>query len=258
MIASANGLQDIRWQNRRTRNAVMTRPKKPSTPAATRSEPSAPHTLDRVAFGKRLRTARKQFGWTLAHVAEQSGVSITTISRAERGQLALSYEKFSALGRTLRMDMGAMFAEAGTQARQLDRPIVTRAGEGVTYRGLAFSYQFLGTQAIGKQMSPILGTVHARSIQGPEDYARHDGEEFVYILSGAVEVHFENGEVVPLARGDMLYFDSRIGHAYVTVSRQLARTIGACTSESQLMLSARTGGAHDAQRPEPARVRRKG
>jgi transcriptional regulator with XRE-family HTH domain len=202
---------------------------------------AAPHTLDRVAFGKRLRAARKQFGWTLAQVAEQSGVSITTISRAERGQLALSYEKFSALGRALRMDMGAMFAEAGAKTMRLERPVVTRAGEGVTYRGLAFSYQFLGTQVVGKQMNPILGTVHARSINGPEDYARHDGEEFVYILSGAVDVHFESGEIVHLARGDMLYFDSRIGHAYVTVSRQLARTIGACTSESSLMRSAREG-----------------
>ncbi|MDN4591082.1 XRE family transcriptional regulator [Xenophilus aerolatus] len=234
----------------------MTSPRKNSSKAAAGAPPSDANTLDRVAFGKRLRAARKQFGWTLAQVAEQSGVSITTISRAERGQLALSYEKFSALGRTLRMDMGAMFAQAGTQARRFDRPIVTRAGQGVTYRGLAFSYQFLGTQAIGKQMSPIVGTVHARSINGPEDYARHDGEEFVYVLGGEVEVHFEDGEVVRLARGDMLYFDSRIGHAYVTVSRQLARVIGVCTSESNLMLSARAGGVVEA--PSPAAPARRG
>jgi transcriptional regulator with XRE-family HTH domain len=214
------------------------------------------HTLDRVEFGARLRFARKQFGWTLAYVAEQSGVSITTISRAERGQLALSYEKFSALGRALRMDLGTMFAQAGAKAVKLDRPVVTRAGEGVTYRGLAFSYQFLGTQAVGKQMSPILGTVHARSINGPQDYARHDGEEFVYILNGAVDVHFENGEIIHLERGDMLYFDSRIGHAYVTVSRQLARTIGACTSESNLMASARRG-ALAAHAVQASRRRRK-
>jgi ribosome-binding protein aMBF1 (putative translation factor) len=47
--------------------------------------------LDRTTFGNRLRTARKRFGWTLAQLAERSGVSITTISRAERGQLALGY-----------------------------------------------------------------------------------------------------------------------------------------------------------------------
>ena len=59
-------------------------------------------TLDRETFGRRLRSARKRFGWTLAETAGRSGISITTISRAERGQLALSYEKFSALGRAKR------------------------------------------------------------------------------------------------------------------------------------------------------------
>ena len=102
-------------------------------------------------------------------------------------------------------------------------------------------------------MSPILGTVHARRFNGPEDFARHEGEEFIYILSGAVEVHFEDGQVLRLARGDSLYFDSRIGHAYVTVSRQLARTIGACTSESNLMRDARERNALHMRVPAPSR-----
>jgi transcriptional regulator with XRE-family HTH domain len=212
---------------------------------------SVPTTLDRATFGRRLRAARKQFGWTLADLAQLSGVSITTISRAERGQLALSYEKFSALGRALRMDFGSMFAEAGVSAKPFAGPIVTRAGKGVVYRGLSFSYEFLGTTALGKQMSPIVGTVHARRIEGPDDFARHPGEEFVYVLSGSMDVHFDGGKVVHLQRGDSLYFDSRVGHAYVSVGRQLARVIGVVTSESSLMRQAR-----EVERPAAARRRR--
>ncbi|MGT2428370.1 helix-turn-helix domain-containing protein [Cupriavidus basilensis] len=199
-------------------------------------------TLGRETFGKRLRTARKAFGWTLAHLAELSGVSITTISRAERGQLALGYENFAALGKALQMDMGSMFAGAGVKTSPFQGPVVTRAGKGVTYRGSSFSYEFLGTEAVGKQMSPVIGTVHARRIEGPEDFARHPGEEFVYVLTGEVEVHFDNGEKVHLARGDALYFDARMGHAYVSVSRQLARVVGVTTSESSFMKSARGRG----------------
>jgi transcriptional regulator with XRE-family HTH domain len=215
--------------------------------AATKNITSAPrgvvNTLDRTTFGKRLRSARKQYGWTLAKLAELSGVSITTISRAERGKLALSYEKFSALGCALRMDMGSMFAEAGVPAKPFAGPVLTRSGEGVIYRGLSFSYEFLGTSAVGKQMSPVLGTVHARRFEGPEDFARHPGEEFVYVLGGSIDVHFEGGEVIHLQRGDSLYFDSRAGHAYVSVSRQLARVIGVITSESNMMRMAREGEA---------------
>lgn len=201
------------------------------------------HVLDRITLGRRLRTARKQFGWTLAQLSARSGVSIPTISRAERGQLALGYENFAALGQALQMDFGSMFSGAGLRAAPFDRPVVTRAGAGVVYRGLSFSYEFLGTTAVGKQMNPVRGTVHARTINGPEDFARHNGEEFVYVLSGVVEVHFEDGNRVRLARGDSLYFDSRIGHAYISVSRQLAKVIGVITSESSHMRSARAGDA---------------
>ena len=217
--------------------STATQPRRPAPPRRA-APPAVPAAPDREVFGRRLRTARKKYGWTLADVAQRSGISITTISRAERGQLALSYEKFSALANALKLDIGTMFAE-GRAPAQLQGPVVTRAGQGVTYRGLAFTYEFLATQAAGKQMSPILGTVHARRIEGPDDFARHDGEEWVYVLSGAVEVHFEDGRVVKLARGDSLYFDSRLGHAYISTSRQLARTIGATTSESNLMKLAR-------------------
>jgi mannose-6-phosphate isomerase-like protein (cupin superfamily) len=151
----------------------------------------------------------------------------------------LSYEKFSALARALQMDLAAMFSEAGATSKQFGGPVVTRAGKGVIYRGEAFAYEFLTTQAIGKQMIPILATVYARKINGQEDFVRHPGEEFMYILSGKVEVHFEDGRTVKLGKGDTLYIDSRIGHAYMSTSRQPARTIGACTSESSVMKFAR-------------------
>lgn len=224
------------------KNPPKTAPSRAPHASSHAPSSSSSHSLDRETFGRRLRSARKRYGWTLAEVAGRSGVSITTISRAERGQLALSYEKFSALARALRMDMGTLFSENEEQVTQLRGPVLTRAGEGVAYRGLAFTYEFLATQVAGKQMSPIVGTVHARSIQGPEDYARHEGEEFVYVLSGSIEVHFETGQVVRLGRGDSLYFDSRIAHAYISTSRQLARTVGVCTSESKLMRDARESG----------------
>lgn len=212
---------------------------RPSRNRTTAEPPAGAHALNRETFGKRLRAARHAVGWTLQQVADASGISVTTISRVERGQLALSYEKFSALAQTLQMDLAAMFRESGARRRRLDGPVVTRSGQGVAYRGEAFTYEFLATQADGKQMSPILGTVHARRINGPGDFASHPGEEFVYVLRGALEVHFATGAVVALARGDTLYFDSRIGHAYISTSRMPAITVGACTGERALAKVAR-------------------
>lgn len=191
------------------------------------------HTLDHTTFGHRLRTARKHFGWTLVQLSEMSGVSVPTISRAERGQLALGYENVAALGRALQMDMNAMFAGKGVRTTPINTPILTRAGQGTMYRGTSFDYEFLGTMASGKRMSPVVGTVHARKIHGPEDFAHHEGEEFVYVLSGELEVHFETGQVEALKRGDSLYYDCRVGHAYISTSRQLARILGVSSVDGE-------------------------
>ncbi len=213
-------------------------------PAISAATPA--QQLDPATLGQRLRHARKQLGWTLAELGERAGVSITTISRAERGQLALGYENLAALARALGMDLGTLFANADRAgAGAASGPVVTRAGEGVVYRGLSLSYEFLATGVDAKPITPMLGTVHARTFNGPQDFARHPGAEFVHVLSGAICVHFENGEQVRLARGDSLYFDSRLGHAYVTVSRQLARIVGVSTNESELMARARQGAQSD-------------
>lgn len=204
---------------------------------------AAPNLLSPEALGVRLRTARKQRGWTLVQVAERSKVSITTISRAERGQLALGYENVAALAQALQLDIGTLFSHEYDEPPPKQGPVVTRAGEGVAYKGLSFTYEFLATSVRGKPINPVLGTIHARKINGPEDFSRHCGVEFIYVLSGEIEVHFETGEVASLGKGDSLYFDSRIGHAYISVSKQLAKIVGVITAESDHMVLARQG--HD-------------
>lgn len=194
-------------------------------------KPATPATLDRVTFGERLKQTRKQYGWTLQKLADISGVSITTISRAERGQIALGYDNISALGQALQIDIGELFANVGHKPAPFTKPVVTRAGDGVSYKGRTVSYEFLGTTASGKKMSPVLATIHSRAIEGPASFAKHDGEEFVYVISGAIDVHFDNGDCIQLSRGDSLYFDSRIGHAYVSTSRQLAKVVAVLTEE---------------------------
>lgn len=196
-----------------------------------RTQPAPPATLDRSTFGERLKQTRKQYGWTLQKLAEISGVSITTISRAERGQIALGYDNISALGQALKIDIGELFASVGQKPAPLARPVLTRAGDGVNYKGRTVSYEFLGTTASNKTMSPVLATIHARAIEGQESFVKHDGEEFVYVISGEIEVHFDTGEVMALGRGDSLYFDSRLGHAYVSTSRKLAKVVAVLTEE---------------------------
>jgi transcriptional regulator with XRE-family HTH domain len=202
--------------------------KPPKTLAAV-STRGSPGVVDRTTLGRRIREARKHLGITLVALAETSGVSATTISRAERGELTLSYDKFSGLAQALNLDMGAMFAGAATHVDRLDHPLLTRSGAGVAYEGPTMAYEFLGNEASGKQMNPIRGAIFAKEVT---EYTRHPGEEFIFVLSGRVGVHFEDGSVFELRPGDTLYFSSDIGHAYVSLGPKPAEFISACTAET--------------------------
>ena len=48
--------------------------------------------LDHQTVGARLRDARKSRGLTLAQLSERSGIAVSTISKAERGDIALTYD----------------------------------------------------------------------------------------------------------------------------------------------------------------------
>lgn len=52
----------------------------------------APPSLDHKLVGGHLRQARKARGLTLAELSERSGIAVSTISKAERGDIALTYD----------------------------------------------------------------------------------------------------------------------------------------------------------------------
>ena len=67
----------------------------------------------RQDFGRRLRKLRQDKGWTLAELAERSGLVISTISKAERGIIALTYDRLAMLAQALEVDLAAFFNAEG-------------------------------------------------------------------------------------------------------------------------------------------------
>ncbi len=48
------------------------------------------------------------------------------------------------------------------------------------------------------------------------------------MLGGAIELHFETGEVFHLSPGDSLYFDSAVGRLYLSASEEDAEMLACC------------------------------
>jgi transcriptional regulator with XRE-family HTH domain len=190
-----------------------------------------PFTIDRADVGNRLRRRRKASGLTLKEVSLRSGVTLSMISKAERGDVALTYDKFAALAQALGMDFGDLFGEPA--ASDVSGEIsLTRAGEQVVYRTDNYVYGMLAADLTGKQMIPMRATINARSIADFPDYIRHPGEEFVYLLAGTLKICFADGREFSLHPGDSLYFNSGIGHLYLAAGEGNAEAIVLCTQDT--------------------------
>jgi len=202
----------------------------PAQPSKSRArKPTAAAALpDRERVGERLRAIRKEHGLTLKALSARSGVALSTLSKIELGQISVSYEKFAAVARALHVDIAALFdPRAGAAPVAGRRPVVVRStlAESPRYDAENYDYRMLATKFPGKRMTPLHGIIVARQLAQFPDYIRHPGQEFVMVLSGRVRIHFETGEAIDLARQESAYFDSGIGHVYLSTSQADAQVV---------------------------------
>jgi len=203
----------------------------PARPARSRSRPpvrTATALPDRERIGARLRAIRKEQRLTLKSLSERSGVALSTLSKIELGQISVSYEKFAAVARALDVDIAALFDPRTSAASGGGkRPVVVRStlASAPGYDADNYDYRMLATEFPAKRMTPLHGTIVARQLAQFPDYIRHPGQEFVMVLSGRVRIHFETGEAIELARQESAYFDSGVGHVYLSTSKADAQVV---------------------------------
>jgi transcriptional regulator with XRE-family HTH domain len=186
--------------------------------------------IGKQEMGARLRAERRARNLTLQALSRASGIAISTLSKAELGQIALSYEKFAAVARALGIDMGSLFQPSGATPPPVRPTVVKHVPEEVEdYASGTYRHAFLFPAFDGKRMTPVEAVIMARSEQDFDDYVRHAGQEFVIVLSGQVRIQFEDGSSVMLRRNESAYFDSGVGHMYLSVGRTPARVIAVCS-----------------------------
>jgi hypothetical protein len=104
-----------------------------------------------------------------------------------------------------------------------------------------YDYYFLCPDLRKKRMIPIFGRPHARSLEEFGELVRHAGEEFIFVLTGRVEVHTEFYEPVILEPGQCMYIDSGMGHAYLLgPGCDEASVLSGCSSEGGDILDSLT------------------
>ncbi len=189
--------------------------------------------------GAALKALRAKRGLTLADVSSLTGMNVSTLSKIEHGKVALTLEKLLRLSEGLGIDMTELLGpvtKAEPKREGATRRSITRAGEGRSIEMPAGNYLYVASELLNKRITPIIGDVLAKSIENYGDLMRHPGEEYVYVLEGTLELHTELYTPARLEKGDSVYFDSDLGHAYIAVGDEPCRILSICyTSETHLL-----------------------
>ena len=102
---------------------------------------------------------------------------------------------------------------------------VTRRGAGEKESTARYDLELLCSELSSKKMVPSLNRVTATSLDDVDGLRAHEGEEFLYVLSGQVVIHTEFYTPTLLEEGDSMYFDSNMAHAYVSSGDEPAEII---------------------------------
>ncbi len=168
-------------------------------------------------LGLRVRGLRKDLGLTLEQAAKQAGLARSTLSKIENGQMSPTYDALKKLATGLDISVPQLFTPPVT-GQATGRRIVTRAGEGAHHATVTYEHELLAEGLTRKQMLPYRARVRARRMEEFNGWVRHDGEEFLYVLTGVIRLYTEFYEPVDMRRGDSAYYDGAMGHNVVSVS----------------------------------------
>lgn len=177
------------------------------------------HEPEPLNLGERVRGLRKSRGWTLEQAARQAGLARSTLSKIENGQMSPTYEALKKLAVGLQISIPQLFTPP--QRDQISgRLAVTKAGEGTHHATVTYEHELLGEALSRKRMLPYRARIRARSVEEFDGWVRHDGEEFLYVLTGVIRLYTEFYEPIEMRRGDSAYYDAAMGHNVVSVSEE--------------------------------------
>jgi len=156
------------------------------------------------SFGTKMKQLRQVRKLSLEHLANKTGFSQRYLKEIEEGIAIPPVSAVIQIAKALSVDSGSFLSAEEQEASE------RRRRETFYKRTQAYSYKTLTLDAETKHMKAFLITIDPRQDHKMVAY-KHEGEEFIYVLKGEVEVMVgENLNL--LKKNDTLHFDSGITH----------------------------------------------
>ncbi len=165
-------------------------------------------------IGARVKLIRENRKLSIEDVSERTNLSVEQISSIEDGSLVPNLTPLIKIARVLGVRLGTFMDDDENLG-----PVVTRAKQekAVTRfsdRGNAINsdldFYTLAQNKAGRHMDPFVIDIFPSS-ENEIKLSTHEGEEFIYVLEGEVEIKYGK-ETYLLKAGDSIYYESIVAH----------------------------------------------
>ena len=197
------------------------------TPEAPRepSEALAAASLGmQPALGSQLRAVRRRLGYSLADVAAGASISRSFLALVESGKSDITISRLMRLVSLYQISLADLLPQTAPPDPIIVRQNARRLHDRSTSAGLDF---FLVAPSAHRAMMPTVVVLDPHAEMAEQ--AKHDGEEFLYVLEGTIMLEIEDAGRFLLEQGDTAYYDSNRGHAYRNVGAGPAKILAVVT-----------------------------
>lgn len=165
-------------------------------------------------FALKIKSIREKQKMTLEELAKKSNVNLDVLKAMEGGEIIPSLTPLTKMAKALGVRLGTFLDDMP----QLG-PVVVRGGkpdhvlyfsgrENVTDAS-NLEFHSLGAGKVDRNIDPFIIDVDSKE----ENYelSSHEGEEFIYVLNGTIEVEYGK-EKYTVESGDSIFYDSVVPH----------------------------------------------
>ncbi|WP_138379573.1 helix-turn-helix domain-containing protein [Luteithermobacter gelatinilyticus] len=194
-------------------------------------ETTRPSDTSAESLGSRIRKKRKQAKLTLKKLSQMSDIPVSTLSKVENGLMSLNIQKLMKVSHALGLDVMQLVTPSEPTMPKgpviTGRRSITKTGQAHVVKTQQTIYEHHAWDFLNRKLVPTVITVQANL--NPE-LLRHQGEEYIYVLEGTIEVLTEFYEPTRLEAGESIYIDSTMGHNVRAIGGKPARILNVMTS----------------------------
>jgi transcriptional regulator with XRE-family HTH domain len=177
-------------------------------------------------IGNKVKQIRENLNISLDELAERSFLNADQIKKIESNEIIPSLSPLIRIARSLGVRLGTFMDDHEAIGPAIHRKNETVSGinfsNTVSTERTAMQYFPLAAEKSGRHMEPFVIEIKANN----DEYilSTHEGEEFIYVLDGEIEVVYGKEKNL-LNAGDSIYYDSIVPHHVHAMGGKNARIL---------------------------------